>query len=101
MTGFFNTTSEQGDLLKSYRRQARTQSEKILAYFQETKGLRSPSEVQFAVLPRAPITSVRRAMTCLTDDGYLAKCEEKVPGQYGRPEHLWRLTSKGRNAVIQ
>jgi hypothetical protein len=41
-----------------------------------------------------PITSIRRAMTNLSDNGKLEKTNEFVMGNYGKKEHLWQLPKK-------
>ena len=41
-----------------------------------------------------PITSIRRAMTNLSDDGKLEKTKEYVVGNYGKKEHLWCFPKK-------
>ena len=51
----------------------------------------TPFEVWAAVLPDVPITSVRRAITCLTDDGKLEKVNRLKPERYGKPNYLWKL----------
>ena len=38
-----------------------------------------------------PITSVRRALTNLTNDEKLVKTDDFVKGNFGKKEHLWRL----------
>jgi hypothetical protein len=38
-----------------------------------------------------PITSVRRALTNLTNEDKIIKTDVKVVGLYGKKEHLWRL----------
>ncbi len=48
----------------------------------------TPEQVQEAVLPNTPITSVRRAITDLAKAGHLIKCGQ-VKGRYGRPVHQW------------
>ena len=53
-------------------------------------GAFTPSAIRRMVLPDAPLTSVRRAMTNLTKDGLLEKTELKAEGIYGRPEHFWK-----------
>ena len=78
-------------------RKAREQEERVLAFFRANQGAWSPSQVHQRVFSdRVPLTSVRRAMTNLSDaDRYptppLRKTEERVDGPFGRPEHLWRL----------
>ena len=38
-----------------------------------------------------PITSIRRAMTCLTNSGKIVKTDRQIKGMYGKAEHLWEL----------
>ena len=47
-----------------------------------------------AINEKWPITSIRRAMTNLTDDGMIVKTQETVKGVYGKNEHLWSLPEK-------
>ena len=44
-----------------------------------------------------PITSTRRAITNLTEDGILVKTSFQSMGQYGRPEHHWMWNNIRRN----
>lgn len=90
--GFHNTTNETGQTLATYRQSAMKQEEAVLALFRARRIPMSPSAVWhhfdiFAV----PLTSIRRAMTDLTEAGLLERLEVKVEGHYGRPEHLWKL----------
>lgn len=52
----------------------------------------SCEEVNYLVLPDAPITSARRALSNLFKRGLVEKVR-KVKGQYGRPIFVWRLGS--------
>ena len=72
--------------------QAKSQEEIILAFFRERPwiGL-TPHAVQEAVLPDAPITSVRRAITTLAYKDLLEKTEAMVAEKLGKPNYLWRL----------
>ena len=90
---------------------AHEQESLILAFFREHPGPWAPSQILAAVSPLRdgepawPITSVRRAMTNLSDrERYphslrppLRKTEQRVDGPMGRPEHTWEL-SEGRTA---
>ena len=40
-----------------------------------------------------PITSIRRAITNLTDAGKIIKTDQYVKGNYGKLEHLWELAT--------
>lgn len=42
---------------------------------------------------QAPLTSIRRSITTLTNAGALVKTGLQVPGLYGSPEHVWRLAA--------
>lgn len=70
------------------------QDEKVLAFFRANPHLSfSPSDVwRTAFSDNTPITSVRRAMSNLTEAGLLVKIENVTKtGMYNRPEHLWRV----------
>ena len=91
---FYNTNKESGEeLLKSSKKSSR---QKIVIYdlFLLVNEPMSPSMVYTALNQKWPITSVRRAMTDLTDDGLLNKTEETATGLYGKKEHLWSLPEK-------
>ena len=97
MSSHYNTTNESGDLLDQFEAKAQSQEDLILDYFWSQNkwdlpaACITPSEVQKATLPSAPLTSVRRAMCNLTKAGYLEKTDRKFKGPYGRPQHAWRL----------
>ena len=55
----------------------------------------SPSEILiYCMKHTVPLTSVRRAVTNLTNRGDLVKTDKQVKGPYGRPEYQWRLAHK-------
>ena len=93
---YYNTTHAVGAPLTGYRNKTAAQETIILSYFkQHWNARRSPSQVQAALnMHRVPITSIRRAMTNLTDDGLLEKTDEQVDGPYGRPEYCWQLAKQ-------
>lgn len=79
---------------EKYEVVAKNQEQLVLEYFQRNSGLAfTPETVQLAVLPQAPITSVRRAITNLTNAGELEKVGSDE-GRYGRPVGTWRLKAK-------
>ena len=91
---FFNTTSETNPELATYKAKADTQEETILAFFEEAvHPCYTPSEIWKMVLHKAPLTSVRRAMTNLSTEGKLKKTIVQRKGYYGRLEHSWRLVN--------
>jgi hypothetical protein len=88
---FYNTTQVLGDELKHCRANVMRQDDIVLAYFRQG-GDHTPSEVwQSGILDNAPLTSVRRAITNLTDMGKLEKTTRQRRGIYGKPEFVWRL----------
>jgi len=92
---YYNTTeSVQMDLSK-YRKKADSQEAQILTVFINCFPYSSPSEVCEVIFNNSvPITSVRRALTNLTNSGDLVKTDTQVQGPYGRPEFIWRLADK-------
>lgn len=92
---YFNTTHQTGSNVLRYRRSAQTQAHVILEYFEKYPGeCFTPSEISDRLFfNRVPITSVRRAMTTLTDDNKLRKTSTQKDGPYGRPEYAWQLAS--------
>lgn len=88
---YYNTTHLAGETLTEKEGKTETQEQIILEMFKKHKRF-SPFQVyrrRFA--GKAPITSVRRAIHDLTKAGKLRKTDEKVPGQYDDPEHVWEL----------
>jgi len=72
--------------------QATRQEDRVLAFFHAHPAQRyTPVEVHRRVLPEAPLTSARRALTNLTTAGHLEKCAEQRPGLFGKPNCTWRL----------
>jgi len=90
MKHYHNTTEEQADLF-AYEQKAQSQDEQVFCFM---KGLPSCEftceEINEAVLPDAPLTSARRALSNLFKRGLIEKVR-KVTGSYGRPIYVWRL----------
>lgn len=92
MREYYNTTSESGSVLAQSQRQARDQKRQVLAYFEAHPGRHiAPHEIP--VPSGTPLTSVRRALSNLTEEGLLEKTDQMVPGLYGKRVHAWRLAS--------
>ena len=90
---YINTTESLGAERATFNRKALSQEARILEYFLAMPGFRfSPSQVlRHVFVAGVPLTSIRRALTCLADAGDLVKCQHQVDGPYGRPEFCWRL----------
>jgi hypothetical protein len=97
---YYNTNRLQGNTLREAHVKAKTQEEKILEFFQSNINLEaSPETVQILVFDnnRTPLTSIRRAMTNLTERGKLFKTDKMEVSMYGKPAHLWRLKIVSRS----
>lgn len=91
--GFFNTTRERGERLKTSRRKANKQEVLIMGFFRNrpTQAC-SPYYVwKNAFGESTLLTSIRRAMTSLTKQGLLRKTDSQVPGPYGKSTYTWAL----------
>ena len=89
MKSHHNSTHEQGELLQWMEVHAIGQEALVLAAFR--RGAASPSEIHArAFSDQVPLTSVRRAITNLTQRGLLERTAIKVRGPFGRPEYVWR-----------
>ena len=90
---YINTTESIGTERATFNRKALSQETLILDYFKSMAGFQfTPSQILRNVFTAGvPLTSVRRALTCLTADGHLIKCTHQVVGPYGRPEFCWKL----------
>ena len=96
---YHNTTESTGEELKTYRKKALTQEQKILEYLkQDPYRPITPSAAWRWIFKgekgNTPIGSVRRALTELTNDGHLVKTTAQTKGPYNRPEFIWRLADK-------
>lgn len=90
---FFNTIHLSGERLKEIQKQCGLQEARVLEIMASGRQL-TPFQVQEEyerLYPAIPITSVRRAMTCLTDKGFLIKCDKMKEEMYGKPNHMWTL----------
>lgn len=93
---YHNTTETLGTELKLYQDKAKSQEVRILAFLLEdpVRPITPSVAVRWIFKDSVPITSVRRALTNLTNAGELVKTNAQVKGPYGRPEFIWKLASK-------
>ena len=94
---YYNTNNEAGDQLKESRSAAKTQDEIILDIFntwRQSDGL-TPSEIEEILIHHHdknwPLTSIRRAISTLTDRGKLTKTNRLRGGKYNKNEHIWKF----------
>ena len=86
---WYNTIELEKNALEKEIKNAKNQEEKILIVFKREKEL-TPSEV-WEYLMEYPLTSIRRAMTNLTDQGRLIKTNTQKVGYYGKANYVWKL----------
>ena len=93
MNSYHNTNELHGPALAKAEGKARPQEEIILAYFRECYKAgptnRTPWEVCSYFNDRYPITSIRRAITNLTNAGMLKKADIQRRGRYAAKESAW------------
>lgn len=92
---FYNTISLEGAELSKAKADTSKQEELIKAIFKKNPSTPiSPSEILDVISSHYklnwPLTSIRRAITNLTDDTVLIKLSTMKDGIYGKPEHTWR-----------
>ena len=96
---YYNTTNLKGDGLKSSQSKAISQSALIYSFFLDYNKPLSPSMVLKKLNLKCPITSVRRAITNLTLDNKIVKTSSMVEGNYGKPEHLWKVKTDADDII--
>ncbi len=97
---YYNTLSESGETLKDYKSKAKTQTEKVLGYFTSAFGnIQSRKLSASLILPlmNCPITSIRRALNTLENDGKIVKTGIQITGLYGRKENMYKLKNRPNN----
>lgn len=89
---YYNTTNEQGEDLRELISKAMTQQDRIIELFKANKGVElTPPEVLNEVFTiDTPLTSVRRAITTATNQGFLVQTGNKKMGSYGRVNYCWK-----------
>ncbi len=88
---FYETINQTDSALKESKKKTRKQEDLIYSLFQKRKRPLSPSMVLSQSGLNCPITSIRRAMTDLTNLGKIVKTDRQIKGIYGKAEHLWEL----------
>ena len=92
---YHNTTESTGGELRFFAEAANSQEKKIFRFLSKNAGRHfTPSDIWAAVFDRrVPLTSVRRAITNLTNEGHIEKTSIQRGGPYGRPEFCWVRTA--------
>lgn len=97
MDNFFNTIKAEGQMLLQFENTAEKQRGLVLSVFRSHKTERfTPAEIH-AILQRLGhnilLTSVRRAITVLTNSGHLEKGGKDTmkAGNFGAPNFTWKF----------
>lgn len=92
---YYNTLKLKGKDLELARENAKSQEDFIKWVFDNESDLQiTPSQMNELYGNNTPITSIRRAITNLTNSDYLEKTDIQVMGIYGKPEHVWKKKIK-------
>ena len=86
---YYNTNNEEGQELSNSRISATKQEDVIYLLFNDDSYF-SPDMIKTLLVQDYPITSIRRALTNLTNKGLLEKTNEMVMGRYGKKTHTWK-----------
>lgn len=97
-TTYHNSTNlSQEELMKRVQR-AGKQKDAVLLVFQTLRGQSFAASQVHRSFTKAgkswPITSVRRAMTDLMNEGHLLKLDQTREGPYGDKEHKYTLNTR-------
>ncbi len=88
----YNTTSEGGELLRKFEANAKSQEARLYEFFKRrpNEGW-TRAELHRVILHECPVSSITRALANLKRVGLIWRTTGKRNGEYGRPQHLWRL----------
>ena len=91
---YYNTNDESGNNLQGSRQNSERQMDVIYRVFAANPNMTlTPFEIETATAKNWPITSIRRAITDLTNAGKLEKTGEKRMGPYGKQTYCWKYIS--------
>ena len=112
ITSYYNTTKETGEELAVSKAKAYTQRIAIMDIFYEREVINSlksvinmtPSDIWHIYseeYKNVPLTSIRRAITSLTNDKQLVKTDKMKQGIYGKLDHCCRASLLSLNLVLK
>ena len=91
---FYNTTHDRLHNLTQNEAKASAQEDIVKNIFRgKRKGLTAPEVLRLYPDNMVPLTSIRRAITNLTNTGYLVKTPFKREGLFGRNNFIYRLNT--------
>ena len=94
-TNYHNTNNETGEEIKLSHKKAHSQKVDVLALYKLMPDVRLSASEVYSLLGyvsnNTPITSIRRCITNLMNEGHLVKLSDKRKGMYGKPESFYQL----------
>ena len=90
---YYNTTNESGPQLAAFKQEAQTQDQAIYEVFKSGAKL-IPFEVQTILSKKGidwPVTSIRRSINTLAEEGLIENTGERRLGKYGRNNYVWQI----------
>ena len=99
METYYNTTGENKETVKTYRKINTKQDKRVLDIIKNERKPFSASliwrkHLHKYLMKTCPITSIRRSINTLKNLGYITETGNRVPGMYGRNENEYRLLKK-------
>ena len=95
---YYNTTGQKGSNLKKDSMKALSQQVLIKIFMKANSDISfTPFEIQESFKKDGfmwPITSVRRALSDLTDRNIITKSKNTVIAKYGRPNYKWQYNGE-------
>ena len=94
---YYNTIKESDKDLKRSESKAKKQKEQIFAIFRHTLRPMTPADIWTNYGYKdsnVPLTSIRRAITNLENEGLLKKTEIQKEGIYGKMNYCWIYEEK-------
>jgi hypothetical protein len=90
---YYNTNKLVGEELKKSNSKAKSQEEEILRIFKnKIKLSASETWIIYNNQGNTPITSIRRAISNLCNNGQLIKTDDTKKGIYGKKEHIYKIS---------
>lgn len=101
MKHYYNTNHESGETLEASIEKAAKQEDIIMEFMQKhPKEMYTPCEIHQLIRSKGPLTSTRRAVTNLTQQGKLVKRNTQKQGVFGKKVYCWYYAPPGHQIEI-
>ncbi len=92
---YYNTNKETGEVLQTSKSKSISQEAVILNLFSEYYESATAEDIHRHFSSHTPLTSIRRAITNLCNDGSVYKTDAFDIGKYGKRIHYYAKRAKG------